>query len=964
MTVPVAVELSTTHAAGASGTWWTAPAGNVPWQWYLAGPLDLGNPTEMGTNDRLPDGGGAPDPVIYDIDAIANPATTVAALHAVGAHAICYIEVGTAGDYYTAAEEGIGTTYYQQLSSAGVLGDQLSGYSEYFLNINSPTTVSIIESMIKQQCADKGFDAVETDLDETYNGNEGTTGFTITEADEQAYLTTLADYMHSLGLGWIAKNLDDTGDSFATVMEPLADGIVSEQCNENNTCGALSAYVGHKAIFDAEYASSLYPGFCTYDDMNGLNGALFDANLDGSRSPCPGPGTLLMTTLSGAGHSGTSIAVPTDTAVSDTSTLFGDSADQATGTVTYRVYSDPACTVAVYTGAAEPITTPGALPASAAVTLPTPGTYYWQANYSGDSLNAASESTCGPGDEVETVVPSDPYSYVGGGGTGTAPASGSGPDTTSITLAADTFTRAGYTFVGWSDGTTTYQPGASYTLASDGGAITFTAQWTDITDPYSYVGGGGTGTAPASGSGPDTTSITLAADTFTRAGYTFVGWSDGTTTYQPGASYTLASDGGAITFTAQWTAVTDPYSYVGGGGTGTAPASGSGPDTTSITLAADTFTRAGYTFVGWSDGTTTYQPGASYTLASDGGAITFTAQWTAVTDPYSYVGGGGTGTAPASGSGPDTTSITLAADTFTRAGYTFVGWSDGTTTYQPGASYTLASDGGAITFTAQWTAVTDPYSYVGGGGTGTPPASGSGPDTTSITLAADTFTRAGYTFVGWSDGTTTYQPGASYTLASDGGAITFTAQWTAVTDPYSYVGGGGTGTPPASGSGPDTTSITLAADTFTRAGYTFVGWSDGTTTYQPGASYTLASDGGAITFTAQWTAVIDPGFRISTTSLPAAEPGTPYASQTLTAEGLGASAPGYTTTLEWTRFRLPKGLFVSVTGVLSGTPKSTLAADPNGTITVKATETVITVDGQKKFKTITTVQATISLPVT
>ncbi len=269
--------------------WWVAPPGNLPWQWYLAGALDLSSPTQMGTNDKLPDGSAAPDPVVYDIDAIENPASTVASLHAMHDHVICYIEVGTAGDYYTAGEEGIGTTYYDQLKSAGDLGEQLSGYSEYFININAGSAVSIIESMIKQQCADKGFDAVETDLDETYNGNEGPTGFTITESDEQTYLTTLADYMHSLGLGWIEKNLDDTGDNFASVMEPLASGGISEQCNEYNTCGALSSYLGRKAIFNAEYDSALYPGFCTNDDADGLNGVLFDVNLDGTRSPCPGP---------------------------------------------------------------------------------------------------------------------------------------------------------------------------------------------------------------------------------------------------------------------------------------------------------------------------------------------------------------------------------------------------------------------------------------------------------------------------------------------------------------------------------------------------------------------------------------------------------------------------------------------------------------------------------------------------
>ena len=75
------------------------------------------------------------------------------------------------------------------------------------------------------------------------------------------------------------------------------------------------------------------------------------------------------------------------------------------------------------------------------------------------------------------------------------------------------------------------------------------------TDPYSYAAGGGTGSAPASGSGLDGTTITLAANPFTYPGYTFAGWSDGTTTYAAGAIYKLSSDGAAIIFTAQWTSL-------------------------------------------------------------------------------------------------------------------------------------------------------------------------------------------------------------------------------------------------------------------------------------------------------------------------------------------------------------------------------------------------------------------------
>jgi hypothetical protein len=244
----------------------------------------------MGTGVTAYNGDTPPgdNPVIYDIDAIINPASTVSALHQMGDHVICYIEVGTAGNYYTAAQEGISTTYYAQLRAAGDLGKKLAGYPEYFININAPSAVSIIKSMISKQCAQKGFDAVETDLDETFGGNEGSTGFTITEADEERYLTTLADYMHGLGLGWIAKNLDDTGDaSFVNDMEPLAQGIISEQCNQYRTCALLHSFrSAGKWVGNAEYPPETQAEFCASDDAANMNGILFNVNLNGGRKPC------------------------------------------------------------------------------------------------------------------------------------------------------------------------------------------------------------------------------------------------------------------------------------------------------------------------------------------------------------------------------------------------------------------------------------------------------------------------------------------------------------------------------------------------------------------------------------------------------------------------------------------------------------------------------------------------------
>lgn len=171
-----------------SGVW--RPPERADWMWEIGQPLVTTNSWLMGTGVTAYNGDQPPrdNPVVYDIDAIVNSASTVAALHRRGDHVICYIEVGAAGNYYTAAQEGIRRSYYAQLKAAGDLGRWLPGYPERFININAPSAVAIIESMIYKQCAQKGFDAVETDLDETFGNNDGPTGFTITRADEERYL--------------------------------------------------------------------------------------------------------------------------------------------------------------------------------------------------------------------------------------------------------------------------------------------------------------------------------------------------------------------------------------------------------------------------------------------------------------------------------------------------------------------------------------------------------------------------------------------------------------------------------------------------------------------------------------------------------------------------------------------------------------------------------------------------------
>ena len=108
----------------------------------------------------------------------------------------------------------------------------------------------------------------------------------------------------------------------------------------------------------------------------------------------PAEPTTLTTSLSGESKSGAEITVLEGTKVKDQATLEGKNAGKATGKISYAVYKDSSCKELV-TKAGESEFKEGKVPASEEKTLEAGKTYYWQAHYGGDSLDAESTSTCG-----------------------------------------------------------------------------------------------------------------------------------------------------------------------------------------------------------------------------------------------------------------------------------------------------------------------------------------------------------------------------------------------------------------------------------------------------------------------------------------------------------------------------------------------------------------------------------------
>jgi hypothetical protein len=256
----------------AGGAFWT-PDLNTSWQWMIGHTLDLANAKDMGLVQ--PDGsalaGSIAPPSVYDIDWQLNSATTVAQLHAMGKHVICYVDVGVFENYRPDA-----AAFPQS-----VIGAVDKGWNgSYWLDIRRTDVLLPIMRQRLQTCADKGFDAIEPDEIDGYSNQSG---FPLTYADQLTYNRAIADLAHSLGLSVGLKG--DIGQ--VKDLWPSFDWTLNEQCYQYNECGDLATYfVGHgKAVFQVEYNTDA-GSFCPQANAANFNSMKMPLNLDGGRQPC------------------------------------------------------------------------------------------------------------------------------------------------------------------------------------------------------------------------------------------------------------------------------------------------------------------------------------------------------------------------------------------------------------------------------------------------------------------------------------------------------------------------------------------------------------------------------------------------------------------------------------------------------------------------------------------------------
>ena len=377
-------------------------------------------------------------------------------------------------------------------------------------------------------------------------------------------------------------------------------------------------------------------------------------------------------------------------------------------------------------------------------------------------------------------------------------------------------TKAGYTFMGWylDEELTQAKP----TIAiGEHGKIDLYAKWeANLNTLHFDANSAPIGEMPSVQIRTDAT-YTLPDCSFTKAGYTFIGYATsvgGYADYQAGDIYTMGTES-EYTLYAVWTPNLNTLHFNGNGATdGTMSAMNIYTDDTD-TLTANAFAKDYYHFLGWSltaDGGVAYEDNADYTMGTES-AYTLYAVWEADVYTITYELAGGINNA-----GNTTTEYTVESDTLsllapTRAYYDFVEWQI------DGAAVTEITAGshGDVTVTAVWNPIEYVLTYHLNGGT-----NGATPETYNVedefTFAEPT--RTAYAFDGWFTDEGCTQTKAGIALGEHG-EIALYAKWTPIEYFITYHLNGGT-----NGTNPETYNVedefTFAEPT--RTHYTFNGW--------------------------------------------------------------------------------------------------------------------------------------------
>ena len=232
-------------------------------------------------------------------------------------------------------------------------------------------------------------------------------------------------------------------------------------------------------------------------------------------------------------------------------------------------------------------------------------------------------------------------------------------------------TKEGYTFLGWYNGETKFEQGATVPL----NGVTYTAKWQINQYTITFDTDGGSEIAPIT---QDYNTAVTAPAAPTKTGYTFVAWDKEIPATIPA---------GNITIKATWQINQYTITFDTDGGSEIAPIT-QDYNTAVTTPAAPT--KTGYTFIAWDKEIPATMPAEN---------ITIKATWQINQYTITFDSNGGTEVAPIT---QDYASEITAPENPTRVGYEFAGWDKEIPATMP------AED---MTITAQWTAKKFIYTF-------------------------------------------------------------------------------------------------------------------------------------------------------------------------------------------------------------------------------------------------------------
>ena len=256
------------HDAGAAEPWQPPAGARIQYQLESSGGHAATGGIDVGICEPPGSGGHCVRPQVFDIDLYQDGrisgndhtvnTAAVNAIHARGAHAICYVSAGTA--------EKFRPDYNRYVRFDRRIGHRLLGKpfsdrfsNEYWVNINNGRGQRdfVLRRVADrtQKCADAGFDAVEYDVVDAYAQGKRVTGWNISAHTQLVYDKALANIAHQNGLSVGLKN--DLGQ--VPRLEPKFDFAINEQCFQyhectNNPSPGYKAFTRDgKAVFQVEY---------------------------------------------------------------------------------------------------------------------------------------------------------------------------------------------------------------------------------------------------------------------------------------------------------------------------------------------------------------------------------------------------------------------------------------------------------------------------------------------------------------------------------------------------------------------------------------------------------------------------------------------------------------------------------------------------------------------------------------